>query len=94
MFLADTGNPLLRTLAEKAPGTFQHCLQVMNLADAVARAVDADVAVISCGKNNSYGHPHKEALDYINANAMTSLRTDEMGDIVFKVTADGYSLVE
>ena len=57
-------------------------------------AVDADVAVISCGKNNSYGHPHKEALDYINANAMTSLRTDEMGDIVFKVTADGYSLVE
>ena len=57
-------------------------------------AVDADVAVISCGAGNSYGHPHKEALDYINENAMTSLRTDEMGDIVFKVTADGYSLVE
>ena len=57
-------------------------------------AVNADVAVISCGKDNSYGHPHKEALDYIDANAMTSLRTDEMGDIVFKVTTDGYSLVE
>ena len=57
-------------------------------------AVDADVAVISCGKDNSYGHPHKEALDYIEKNAMTCLRTDEMGDIVFKVTADGYSLVE
>ena len=56
-------------------------------------AVDADVAVISCGKGNSYGHPHKEALDYISANAMTSLRTDEMGDIVFKVTEEGYSLV-
>lgn len=56
-------------------------------------AVNADVAVISCGKGNSYGHPHKETLDYINANAMTSLRTDEIGDIVFKVTADGYSLV-
>lgn len=57
-------------------------------------AVGADVAVISCGRNNSYGHPHKEALDYINNNAMTSLRTDEMGDIVFKVTEEGYSLVE
>ena len=57
-------------------------------------AVDADAAIISCGKDNSYGHPHKEALDYINANAMTSLRTDELGDIVFKVTAEGYSLVE
>lgn len=57
-------------------------------------SADADVAVISCGKDNSYGHPHKETLDYIEKNAMTCLRTDEMGDIVFKVTADGYSLVE
>ncbi|MBQ4349595.1 MAG: MBL fold metallo-hydrolase [Clostridia bacterium] len=57
-------------------------------------AVDADVAVISCGKGNSYGHPHKEALDYIQANAMTCLRTDESGDIIFKVTEEGYSLVK
>lgn len=57
-------------------------------------AVDADVAVISCGKGNSYGHPHKEALDYISKNAMTCLRTDESGDIIFKVTAEGYSLVQ
>ena len=56
-------------------------------------SADADVAVISCGADNSYGHPHIEALDYIEENAMTCLRTDEMGDIVFKVTADGYSLV-
>lgn len=57
-------------------------------------AVDADVAVISCGKNNSYGHPHTEALEYIAENNMTCLRTDESGDIVFKVTEDGYSLVD
>ena len=56
-------------------------------------SADADIAVISCGADNSYGHPHIEALDYIEENAMTCLRTDEMGDIVFKVTADGYSLV-
>ena len=56
-------------------------------------AVDADVAVISCGKGNSYGHPHEEALDYISENAMTCLRTDESGDIIFKVTAEGYSRV-
>ena len=57
-------------------------------------AVNADVAVISCGKDNSYGHPHKEALDYIQANAMTCLRTDESGNIIFKVTEEGYSLVK
>lgn len=44
--LSDTSNPLLRELADKAPGTFQHSLQVMNLADAVARSVDANVPLI------------------------------------------------
>ena len=57
-------------------------------------AVNADVAVISCGEGNSYGHPHKEALDYIAKNNMNCLRTDESGDVVFKVTEDGYSLVK
>lgn len=47
--LSDTGNPLLRQLAEKAPGTFQHCLQVMNLADAAARAIDANVPLVRAG---------------------------------------------
>ena len=44
--LSDTSHPLLRMLADKAPGTFQHSLQVMNLADAVARSVDANVPLI------------------------------------------------
>ena len=44
--LSDTSQPLLRMLADKAPGTFQHCLQVMNLADAVARSVDANVPLV------------------------------------------------
>ena len=47
--LSDTSNKLLRRLADEAPGTFQHCLQVMNLADAVARSVDADVALVRAG---------------------------------------------
>lgn len=47
--LADIDNRLLRDLAKKAPGTFQHCLQVMNMADAAARAIDADVALTRAG---------------------------------------------
>lgn len=57
-------------------------------------AVDADVAVISCGRNNSYGHPHKEALDYIDKNNITAYRTDLEGDIVFECDADGYRRYE
>lgn len=44
--LSDTSNKLLRLLADKAPGTFQHSLQVMNLADATARSIDAYVPLV------------------------------------------------
>lgn len=47
--LSDTSNKLLRMLADKAPGTFQHSLQVMNLADAAARAIDAYVPLVRAG---------------------------------------------
>ena len=47
--LADTNNKLLRILAQKAPGTFQHSLQVMNLADAAARSIDANVLLVRAG---------------------------------------------
>ncbi len=56
-------------------------------------AVDADVAVISCGRDNSYGHPHKEALNYVSQNGITLYRTDKEGDIVFKCDAQGYEKV-
>ncbi len=44
--MADTSNPLLQELSAKAPGTFQHCLQVMNIVDAVGRATDANVPLL------------------------------------------------
>lgn len=49
MELCDTNNRLLRELAEKAPGTFQHSLQVMNMADAACREIDADVLLVRAG---------------------------------------------
>lgn len=47
--LCDPNNKLLRILAQKAPGTFQHSLQVMNLADAAARSIDANVLLVRAG---------------------------------------------
>ena len=47
--LADTSNPLLLELEKKAPGTFQHSLQVMNMADAVAREIGADIQLVRVG---------------------------------------------
>ncbi len=47
--LSDTNNKLLRTLADKAPGTFQHALQVMNLSDAAVRSIDGNVLLVRAG---------------------------------------------
>lgn len=48
--LCDTNNnTLLTDLAQKAPGTFQHCLQVMNMCEAAARSIDANVLLVRAG---------------------------------------------
>ena len=46
MELADPNNKLLQDLQMKAPGTFQHSLQVMNMVDAVGRKIHADVPLL------------------------------------------------
>jgi len=47
--LSDTSNSLIRELEQKAPGTFQHSLQVMNMADFVARAVGVNPELVRAG---------------------------------------------
>ncbi len=47
--LSDMNRPLLRELAMKAPGTFQHSLQVGNLAEAAANEVGADPLLVRVG---------------------------------------------
>ena len=43
-------------------------------------------ALISCGKNNRYGHPHKEVMERISALGCEAFRNDRGGDVI--VTAD------
>jgi competence protein ComEC len=47
--------------------------------------VSPNIAVISCGQDNSYGHPHQETLDSLLG--IEVLRTDLIGDI--KIISDG-----
>ncbi|MCR4824857.1 MAG: HDIG domain-containing protein [Bacteroidales bacterium] len=47
--LCDVSNPLIRELEQKAPGTFQHSLQVMNMVNAVARAIGANADLVRAG---------------------------------------------
>lgn len=47
--LSDTNHPILRKLAEAAPGTFQHSIQVGNLAQEVAYKLGANPALVRAG---------------------------------------------
>jgi len=47
--LADTNHPLLKEMAEKAPGTFQHSLQVCNLAEGAIMKVGGNVLLVRAG---------------------------------------------
>ena len=47
--LSDTNSPVFRELSNKAPGTFHHSLQVANLAEAAADAIEANVLLTRVG---------------------------------------------
>lgn len=50
-------------------------------------------AVISVGKDNSYGHPHKETIDILNQFDISILRTDELGAIKTKSDGENVNIV-
>ncbi|MCP6718156.1 MAG: MBL fold metallo-hydrolase [Patescibacteria group bacterium] len=49
--------------------------------------VTPQIAVISAGKDNSYGHPHDKVLEILTDYDIKVLRTDQLGDI--KIISDG-----
>ena len=53
-------------------------------------AVAPRMAVVSCGRQNSFGHPHPEVLARYEAHGVPLLRTDEIGGVVFE--SDGLAL--
>jgi len=57
---------------------------------AFLKKVDPAYAVIPCGADNTYGHPHKEVISRLNNRKIPFYRADVYGDIVF--TSDGNNL--
>ncbi|HZS38963.1 MAG TPA: ComEC/Rec2 family competence protein [Polyangia bacterium] len=51
------------------------------------RAVAPEIAVVSCGAGNDYGHPHPLALRRLAQVGARVYRTDERGDVL--LTSDG-----
>ncbi len=56
-------------------------------------AVNPTYAVISCGQDNDYGHPHQRVLNLLKKRDVSVYRTDEQGDVVLQSDGDVISFL-
>ena len=56
--------------------------------------IDPAIAVISCGKNNRYGHPHEETLERLSEADISWFCTKDYGAITVSVDAKGRVVVK
>lgn len=59
---------------------------------AFLKAVNPQYAVISCGVNNDYGHPHKEVLNRLDKMNVSVYRTDKQNTILAHCTGSGITV--
>ena len=50
--------------------------------------IKPEVAIISAGERNRYGHPHEDTLKKLEAKKIDVYRTDEMGQITISLNGD------
>ena len=96
--LSDTNNKLLRQLSEEAPGTFQHCINVGNLAAAAADQIGAKNQLIRTGALYHDIGKMKNAVFFTEnqngVNPHKSLSYEQSAQIVISHVNDGLRLAE
>ena len=95
--LSDTNRSLLRELSEVAPGTFQHSLQVANLAEAATREVGGNPLLVRAGalyhdigKMSNPGYFTENQSGSFNPHR--NLNPDESAAIIIRHVSDGIQI--
>ena len=97
--LTDTNSVLLRRLSEEAPGTFQHSLQVANLAEMGALEIGANALLTRAGavyhdigklKNPMYFIENQSS----NLNPHDEIEFDESAEIIINHVLDGIEIAK
>jgi len=97
--LTDTNSVLLRRLSEEAPGTFQHSLQVANLAEMAALEVGANALLTRAGAiyhdigklNNPMYFIENQSS---NLNPHDEIEFDESAEIIINHVLDGIEIAK
>lgn len=61
-----------------------------STSESFLKSVNPKYAIISCGKDNDYGHPHKETMDKLKNKGIKLFKTDEQGTII--ATSNGINI--
>jgi putative nucleotidyltransferase with HDIG domain len=97
MEISDTNNKFLRKLAEIAPATFQHCMQVSNLAESVIREIGGNPLLVRVGGlYHDIGKINNPIYFVENQNTEFSphqhLEPEESARIIIKHVTDGLAI--
>lgn len=63
-----------------------------STSDNLLNVIKPELALISCGADNSYGHPHKAILDKLSKRNISVYRTDLSGDLIIRTDGNTYTL--
>ena len=97
--LSDTNSPLLRRLSEEAPGTFQHSLQVANLAEMGALEIGANAMLTRAGAIYHDIGKLQNPMFFIenqssNLNPHDEIEFDESAEIIISHVLDGIEIAK
>lgn len=60
--------------------------------DNLLDTINPEMALISCGEDNKYGHPTQEVLDKLSKRGIDTFRTDLLGDITITTNGKQYTI--
>ncbi len=100
--LLDTNHPLLKDLAKKAPGTFQHSLQVANISEAIVNEIGGNALLAHVGalyhdigkmaSPRYFIENHKE--ESVHENPHDRMLSKESAEIIIGHVAKGVAMAE
>ncbi len=96
MFTGDAGSSSEREIIESGADLEADVFQAGHHGSSTSnsyyflREMNPKYVVISCGKDNMYGHPHEETLSKFNDLGAEVFRTDEQGTVI--ATDDGSNI--
>ncbi len=96
LFMGDAGKEVEREILAAKPLLRAEVIKIGHHGSRTSsdgsfiRQLSPQIAVITCGFQNSYGHPHTETLQVLERNDVTVYRCDINGEIV--LTSNGTSI--